>query len=406
MRLKGIMGRMGEESIADKAIAATGRSGQAYAKFLSANDAGLTGGHQSGILVGRRAWSFLFGNRDASDQIFKREVVIRWPMGEETTSKFTWYPSKGELRITCFGRGFPYLAPEQAGALFVLTRHDFDHYEAFILDGDDAVDAWLDAFQLSPVDLNQVITTGTAALTYGEAEEKAILEWVDELNLRDGGDFPKGETVSAKAREIQEKIYDHTEYLRINPDLKLIEYTRVEYALFRHMEQAKYMDSVRDGFDDLDAFVQLALSLLNSRKSRAGKGFENQIGAILTANGLLFQEQVKTEGSKRPDFVFPSGAAYHDMGRSPDKLVVLAAKTTCKDRWRQILTEAKRMENEPKWLITLQQGNSVQQLNEMMEDNVRLIVPEPYIRSYPAEYRGSIWPFKKFIGYVREHAQD
>lgn len=33
-------------------------------------------------------------------------------------------------------------------------------------------------------------------------------------------------------------------------------------------------------------------------------------------------------------------------------------------------------------------------------------VPEPYIRSYPAEYRGSIWPFKKFIGYVREHAQD
>ncbi len=261
-------------------------------------------------------------------------------------------------------------------------------------------------FQLSPVDLNQVITTGTAALTYGEAEEKAILKWVDELNLRDGGDFPKGETVSAKAREIQEKIYDHTEYLRINPDLKLIEYTRVEYALFRHMEQAKYMDSVRDGFDDLDAFVQLALSLLNSRKSRAGKGFENQIGAILTANGLLFQEQVKTEGSKRPDFVFPSGAAYHDMGRSPDKLVVLAAKTTCKDRWRQILTEAKRMENEPKWLITLQQGNSVQQLNEMMEDNVRLVVPEPYIRSYPAEYRGSIWPFKKFIGYVREHAQD
>ncbi|RGX29475.1 hypothetical protein DWV26_09570 [Bifidobacterium pseudocatenulatum] len=54
----------------------------------------------------------------------------------------------------------------------------------------------------------------------------------------------------------------------------------------------------------------------------------------------------------------------------------------------------------------LQQGNSVQQLNEMMEDNVRLIVSEPYIRSYPAEYRGSIWPFKKFIGYVREHAQD
>lgn len=72
----------------------------------------------------------------------------------------------------------------------------------------------------------------------------------------------------------------------------------------------------------------------------------------------------------------------------------------------QILTEAKRMKNEPKWLITLQQGNSVQQLNEMMEDNVRLIVSEPYIRSYPAEYRGSIWPFKKFIGYVREHAQD
>ncbi len=44
---------------------------------------------------------------------------------------------------------------------------------------------------------------------------------------------------------------------------------------------------------------------------------------------------------------------------------MLAVKTTCKDRWRQILNEAQRIK--PKHLLTLQEGVSHRQFDEMQE---------------------------------------
>ena len=122
------------------------------------------------------------------------------------------------------------------------------------------------------------------------------------------------------------------------------------------------------------------------------------------ANGLQFEEQVKTEGNKKPDFVFPSGDAYHDMNYPVERLVVLGAKTTCKDRWRQVINEADRVRDRNKYLVTLQQGISPQQLAEMREENVQLIVPKTYIKSYPKEFQPTIWSIKQFIEYVRQVA--
>lgn len=56
-----------------------------------------------------------------------------------------------------------------------------------------------------------------------------------------------------------------------------------------------------------------------------------------------------------------------------EKLCTLAAKTTCKDRWRQILNEADRLRDEHKYLCTMQQGISATQMDEMRAEKV--IVP-------------------------------
>lgn len=82
-----------------------------------------------------------------------------------------------------------------------------------------------------------------------------------------------------------------------------------------------------------------------------------------------------TEGNKKPDFIFPSGEAYHNSSFDIQKLVTLAAKTTCKDRWRQVLNEANRLKDSPKYLCTLQQGISGAQMDEMQAENVVLVVP-------------------------------
>lgn len=55
----------------------------------------------------------------------------------------------------------------------------------------------------------------------------------------------------------------------------------------------------------------------------------------------------------------------HDNEFSTDYIISLAAKTTCKDRWRQVLNEADRLRDNPKYLCTLQQGISEAHMDEM-----------------------------------------
>lgn len=142
--------------------------------------------------------------------------------------------------------------------------------------------------------------------------------------------------------------------------------------------------------------------MLNRRKSRAGKSLEHHLTTLFNGNNLEFTAQAITEGNKRPDFIFPSEKAYHDMTFSTDKLISLAAKTTCKDRWRQVLNEADRLRSKQKFLCTLQQGISSPQLKEMKAENVVLVVPSEYITKYPQQYQSEIWSVKKFIDYVQE----
>jgi len=81
---------------------------------------------------------------------------------------------------------------------------------------------------------------------------------------------------------------------------------------------------------------------------------------------------------------------------------IMDRKTTCKDRWRQIINEANRIPN--KHLFTLQQGISAGQLDEMETEQITLVVPAPYIKTYPQEKRNSIWTLHKFIAFVKERA--
>ena len=139
---------------------------------------------------------------------------------------------------------------------------------------------------------------------------------------------------------------------------------------------------------------------MNRRKSRAGKSLEHHLSAIFNAEDLVFEEQAVTENNKRPDFLFPNSECYHKFEFPADEYVtVLGAKTTCKDRWRQVTTEANRVDN--KYLFTLQQGISRNQLKEMADEKVLLVVPESHKEFFPKEYRGSLSNLSSFIAMVR-----
>ena len=383
------------ENIAERAIRSVFSAEQAFCKFISANDSCATGGHQSGILISMSAAGMLF-SQPPDGGILKRRVEIRWQDDIVTESCFTYYSSKNELRVTRFGRGFPYLRPELTGALFVLTRQDEDAYSAYILERDDDMEQFLNAFNISATETNRLIDSGRAL---PESLEKLL---TDEFIAGLTADFPSSEEMSAAARRIQNRVYGHGEYVRTNPDRKIIDWTDAEYRLFRAVEQARYGAAVARGFASVDEFVTMANMVLNRRKSRAGKSLEHHLAAIFDANGLQYSAQAVTEGNKRPDFLFPSQAAYRDASFPDDGLVSLAAKTTCKDRWRQVINEADRLRDRPKYLCTLQQGVSPAQMDEMEKENVVLVVPKPYIPAFPADRQDRIWTVGRFVNHIRE----
>jgi hypothetical protein len=76
----------------------------------------------------------------------------------------------------------------------------------------------------------------------------------------------------------------------------------------------------------------------------------------------------------------------------------LGAKTTCKDRWRQIVGEADKIPI--KHLFTLQQGISTNQLKEMKTAGITLVVPNPFLPKFPKEFHGDIWTLEKFLKQV------
>lgn len=339
----------------------------------------------------------LFGGQEPDlGGISKKAVKIKWQEDFITESSFTYYKSKNELRITRFGRGYPFLKPEQTGALFVLTRQtDFD-YSGYFLETDAEIEQFLNAFGMSPTETNSMINVQEAS---AETQEKiAMREFINSLKE----DFPSSDIMSLAARNIEEKVYDHIEYITTNPDKKIISWTNIEYTLFRELEYLRYGDIVKKGFQSVDELVRTANIILNRRKSRAGRSLENHLAAIFDGNGIEYTSQAVTEGNKKPDFIFPSQDAYHDYNFSVDNIVFLAAKTTCKDRWRQVLNEADRLKDRPKYLCTLQQGISGAQMDEMQASNVILVVPKPYIETYPQDRRDRIWTLAQFIQYVKE----
>lgn len=381
--------------LAQIAIESVIKNSLSYCKFLSANDTGDTGAHQSGIYVAKSASEILFDSKGIRGSNKDKAVEIKWQGDFITQSRFIYYGkgTRNEYRITRFGRGFPLLRSENTGDLFVLTKITEDYYEAFVLSTEDEINTFLDSFGMSPTDTNGIIQQET--VDQSTKTELLISQFIRSLEV----EFPASIIMSQEARDIVGRMIDSENQIRVKPDQIIVTWIEMEYRLFRSLELSRYGDTIRTGFKSVEEFIEIANMVLNRRKSRAGKSLENHLAAIFTGNNISFEEQCVTEGNKRPDFIFPDCKSYHDLSFSKEKLTFLGAKTTCKDRWRQIINEANRIEH--KHLFTLQQGISSKQIDEMQSERITLVVPAVYHSSYPQEKRDQLWTLEKFIRYLK-----
>ncbi len=376
------------------------QSRAALCKFITANDTGSTGAHQCGYHISKEAWPMFLDEEPVRGNNIDIPIRIHWQNDFDTDSRFKYYGvgTRNEYRITRFGRGFPFLNDENVGDLLVLARFDKDYYEAFVLQTDDEIDDFFSFFNLSYDKTNQIIDVHQA-----EQPEQRLLTLINDFVAR-YADFPDTRIMATGARNcFNEANGIVTHNIVSTPDDVLLGWLDTEYTLFKYMEEKVYSDIITKPFSSIDTFVSMANEVLNRRKSRAGKSLEHHLADIFTRNELSFEEQVITEEKKKPDFVFPNGRCYHNMTFPGEMLTVLGAKTTCKDRWRQVLNEADRVDD--KYLFTLQQGISSNQLKEMQDYRLHLVVPHKYLTSFPKEYRSGICDLSTFIGMVKERQE-
>ncbi|MBN2865895.1 MAG: hypothetical protein JXK16_07800 [Thiotrichales bacterium] len=227
-------------------------------------------------------------------------------------------------------------------------------------------------------------------------------EWLEKLTENFGGiTFPSTQDFSFYARKTL------NEYCPIEePDKSLLSWMNQEEMLFRIYEKHLVAKKLKDGFgtagDDVDEFIHYSLSVQNRRKSRAGHAFERHLNHIFCENKLAFEQgssKKTTENKKKPDFIFPSFEKYHDSVFSTTNLRLLGAKTSCKDRWRQVLSEGSRVEK--KHLVTLEPAISESQTQEMQQSKLQLIIPSEIHASYTTNQQQWLIDLKEFISEVK-----
>ena len=191
-----------------------------------------------------------------------------------------------------------------------------------------------------------------------------------------------------------------------DPDQALLGWMEREEALFRAYERHTVAARLREGFgtagDDVDEFISFSLSVQNRRKSRVGHAFENHLSYLFVQNQLAFETgggPRVTENKAKPDFLFPSFAAYHDEAYPERRIFLLGAKTTCKDRWRQVLAEGDRLKH--KYLATMEAGISVGQTDEMRSKSLQLVIPASLHGSFTVDQQGWLFSMADFIAEVR-----
>jgi len=366
-------------------------------KFISANDAGSTGSHQSGLYLPNSSWPIFFDSPGIKGKNKDQPVTIQWESDDiETKSRCTWYGkgTRREYRLTRFGYGFPYLKDEHIGSLVILIKTGKDEFCGWVLDSDYDIETFLAEFDISHLDtggIKNIDITDPIALIPKTDKKRLFADFIDGL----GTSFPE----TAKLSDISRKISEITG-ITSDPDERLVKWLDTEYELFRLIESKIYQPYISQGEHTLDEIIEFAGSVLNRRKSRAGKSLEHHLAAIFDESEIPYSHGGMTEGKSRPDFIFPGMTEYRNPEFSDEGLVFLGSKTTCKDRWRQILNEADRIDR--KHLFTLQQGISSNQLGEMKRADVQLVIPHRNLKSFPEPWRNKLLTLGSFVEYVRK----
>jgi len=408
-------------------------------KKLSNNDrdwASLKNKHQAGVYMppAQRDSGFfppLASKQRASGGAEIRECFFRteWPqVGETRETRLVHYTSKGpETHITGLPKAaFATLSPasllvmgrynSDGGVIFRCLTIDSNSEDALTLADVFGLDADFVIGMFDPMArfeaerervlsfVEQAIAAWTAGEIVGFAAGNAVMPptatlaiMAREKYLADNGlekldpfalDRP-GDAIRTISRTVEWELF--REYQRRERAIML-----VRAILGDHPAEVTSAWVIRSLIDNIGQVDALMLSASQQRKSRAGYSFEHQIEAMLLDGRLPFEKQVVMDAKKRPDFILPSLRQLMKPRGGSAPGLILSAKTTLRERWKQVQRE---MADGDLFLATVDESIAANAIEDMATLGITLVVPESLKTSTDTEYvrHQNVFGFKDFF---------
>lgn len=402
-------------------------SRELFVKKLSNNDrdwARLTNKHQGGVYVppAQRDSGFfpplVAKERDDPDADEIREAWFQtdWPQyGIERKTRLVHYTSKGpETHMTRVPKeAFAELSP---ASWLVMSRADGRGVQRYIcLTVDSASD---DAtVLLDTLGIDAAFTVGILDPAAAIARERdEILDFAEEVALAwlagEIAGFANNRAAMPATAELAQiartNFLDRYKLPSLNPfelefpgDAVREISRKIEWDLFREFQRRErgvelvrivlgddpvkidMKGVVRRLVDATGAVDRLMLSASQQRKSRAGYSFEHHIEAMLEAGNIPFAKQVVMDAKKRPDFVLPSLVHLKKPYEGAQRGLILSAKTTLRERWKQVQRE---MGGSDLFLATVDESIAANAIEDMASMGINLVVPETLKKSRDTEY--------------------
>lgn len=327
--------------------------------------------------------------------------------------KLTWYDSRVNNQKRCSEYRLYFTSNEvtkrmRAADLFFLAKRSKTRWLVVIVERDTSMARqllWLfgmDELPRCSMVIQQSDFMDSRALEYSTSfilnqlgvEVAVTRDYLEEMLDSFGGSFPTTKQFSTFVRARCKDICPEDS----PADKVLMAWMLQEEQMFLTLENHILQERINQGFSSVEDFIQTSLSAQNRRKSRAGAALENHLECILTARHILHARGAKTEGKSKPDFLFPGAKEYHDPTFPPASLHMLGVKSTCKDRWRQVLAEAARIDL--KHLLTLEPGISQNQTDEMRTKKIQLVIPASLHDSYTHSQQKWLLTLEEFLAIV------
>ena len=380
-------------------------------KYLSAVDATPKSNQHE---IGSNKFTAILGNPGAEKLRFKATFLFFNPENEQPescTDLVTYYdtrlnqPNRGaEYRLYYrdnpvteqLSEGdFCLIGAQANGELLIAVarpQSDDERRLRYLFNVENAKQQWVVGNQVNTSELDMASRSIVEALGIQLLDSADSM--LDRIVERFGLQFPSTKDFSAFARE----TFGPQISPKDDPDAALEAWMKHEEMLFRSLEKVLVETRLPEVGKSVDAFIALSLSVQNRRKSRVGHALENHLEAVFQASGLRYERGAKTEGNSKPDFLFPGSLAYRDPTVKSPPLRMLAAKSTCKDRWRQILAEASRIPE--KHLFTLETAISESQTSEMNLNKVCLVLPTSVAKTFTKAQQARALSLHAFVSLV------